>query len=230
MLATDRRRTNSCGVVVRLVAAGDELWTVYIRQLVRSTLRPSVLARVDRLPPLARTRPIGGRLVPELGNGDARAQRVRPLAGGGVPRLQRPHLGDHGIRQPPGLCRMGRTAAPPGDRRHRRPGRGRRLADVCARDHRSRPSRDAPSLRRSHLWTVRVRRCLPPNGRLGQSRRHRHRSGITLLSAPRTCERGLSGRFLQNPEIAAAFTRIELPDGRQLQAQGPGPRARSSSV
>ena len=53
----------------------------------------------------------------------------------GVPRLHRPRLGHHGVRQPQGLHRLGRPAAHPGDRRHRRSRRRRRLADVRAGHH-----------------------------------------------------------------------------------------------
>ena len=91
-----------------------------------------VLARMGRFPEVARPRPAAARLVRELDRGDTGAASVLSRSAQGVFRIRPEHVGPHGVGRTEGLYRLGRAAASRGHRRHGRPGRSRRLADVRA--------------------------------------------------------------------------------------------------
>ena len=81
------RAPNPCDSVARVVAPDHAVRGLLVCQRRGSAVRPSVLARVDRLPRANGHRGAARRLVSELGHGNARAQGIlsRPLTR--VPRL-----------------------------------------------------------------------------------------------------------------------------------------------
>ena len=117
------------GVVARVVAPDDDLRAVLVHRAAADPLFVHQYShawvdfrgRREREPPHIDW-------FENSVDGDPRAQGVLPEPVGRVSRLHRTRLGNHGLRQPQGLRRVGRAAAARGDRRNRgarrrRPGR-----------------------------------------------------------------------------------------------------------
>ena len=166
-----------------------------------------VLACLDRLRALARSRS-AARLVRQQPDGDARQPALLPVAAASLSRLQRDDVGHHGVRCAQRLHGVGRPAARPAGRRHRRAVRGRRIADVAI------PTLTLPALR--HMKQRFGDRLY---GRYGFADAFHPTAdwinpdvigidlGITLLSAENLRTGNVWRWFMANPEIQDAMRR-----------------------